>query len=232
MSTGAFIDGVRMLWEISIQTTFPDSLTRLGDKHTNGSIHASSMFNGDDGTIEAWFRLNIVDPQPWVCPHPDDAFPSVSRRFQDYIPDIERYRLKVWDIQNNHNSTGYLSIRDNVGQSILLSGRADFLLTDSRETTASFMFRTLVIIEIQSKPSEDNCDRQMIAYMFLMMNTKALPSVYGFVVYSDGRCRAFKASRDAGGNCVYEQNDCFYICHLATVIGDLLQRVPAAPTQG
>jgi hypothetical protein len=67
-------------------------------------------------------------------------------------------------------------------------------------------------------------DKQMIAYLFLIMNTRALPSVLEFVIYTDGRCRAFKASRDHDNNCVYEQNDSFYICHLPAVIGDLLGR--------
>jgi hypothetical protein len=222
---GAFIGGVPLLWDITIQAAFPDALCRLGDGHSNGSIHASSMFNGDNGgEIEAWFRLNIVDPISWDCPHPDDAFPpDSSRRFQDYIPDIRSFGFQVWDIQNNQNSTGYLNIR-NAEQQILLSGRADFLITDSAETLSSYLYKTLVIIEIQSQRNEDNCDRQMIAYLFLIMNTRALRSVLGFVIYTDGRCRAFKASRDHGNNCVYEQNSSFYICHLPTVIGNLLGR--------
>jgi hypothetical protein len=58
------------------------------------------------------------------------------------------------------------------------------------------LFKTLVIIEVQSIRNENNCDKQMIEYLFLVMNTKALSSVLGFVIYIDGRCRAFKASRD------------------------------------
>jgi hypothetical protein len=158
---GAFIGGVPLLWDITIHAAFPNALCRLGDRHSNGSIHTSSMFSGDNGDIEAWFRLNIVDPKPWDCPHPtDDAFPpESSRRFQDYIPDISRFGLQVWDMQNNQNSTGYLNIRDPAEQRILLTGRADFLITDRAETLSSYLYKTLVIIEIQSKPNENNCDK-------------------------------------------------------------------------
>jgi hypothetical protein len=147
----------------SLCCCFPDALCRLGDGHSDGSIHASSMFDGDNGgEIEAWFCLNIVDPIPWDsdCPHPTDAAfpPGSSRRFQDYIPDIRSFGFQVWDIQNNRNSTGYLNIRNPSEQRILLSGRADFLITDSAETLSSYLNKTLVIIEIQSKPNEDNCD--------------------------------------------------------------------------
>ena len=53
----SIIGGIPLLCDITIQAAFPNSLCRLGDGHSNGSIHASSMFSGDNGDIEAWFRL-------------------------------------------------------------------------------------------------------------------------------------------------------------------------------
>lgn len=86
------------------------------------------------------------------------------------------------------------------------------------------MFHPLVVIEIQSKPDEERCELQMQVYLLLLMNTRGLRRVFGILVYNDGRCRAYKASRDVGNNCVYEQDEIFYVCHIARVIADLLGR--------
>jgi len=56
------------------------------------------------------------------------------------------------------------------------------------------------------------------------MNTSALQSVFGVLIYNDGRCRMYRATRGVGNNCMYEQNDIFYVCYLPQVIGTLLNR--------
>jgi hypothetical protein len=57
------------------------------------------------------------------------------------------------------------------------------------------------------------------------MNSKNLPAVVGFLVLIDGTCRAFKATRDEGGGCLFEMNDLFHVCHIAQVMHDILMEL-------
>lgn len=205
----------------------PAGLFVQAARHNNGSVHASSMFNGDDnGEISEWFHEQLVHPIPWECPHPDDLpDPEDSRMFDEMIKGrIRNLGLRVWDIQRSQNSTGYLTIRDARGRKILLSGLADFILTDQAADEADFLFHTQVVIEIQSQLDEIYCEHQIQVYLLLLMNTRGLTSVFGVLIYNDGRCRAYRATRGVGNNCMYEENGIFYVCHLPQVIGSLLNR--------
>jgi hypothetical protein len=127
-------------------------------------------------------------------------------------------------------ATGYLTVKerqprlDGAVARINLAGRTDFIVTNFDVDAAEFMFRTLVVIEIQSQLDDRRCELQMQVYLLLLMNTKALTQVFGILVYNNGRCRTFQARRDATGNCVYEQNGMFYLSQIALVIGNLLGR--------
>ena len=207
----------------------PRLLFEQAARHRNGSVHASSMFNGDeDNEVREWFVQELVHPIHWNCPHPDDLpGPEDSKQFDETIRNgLRDLRLRVWDIQRSQNSAGYLTIRDRSDRKILLSGLADFILTDQSADEADFLFHTLVVIEIQSQPDDTLCELQIQVYLLLLMNTKALQSVFGVLIYTDGRCRAYRASRGGvGNNCVYEQkNGIFYVIHLPQVIGSLLNR--------
>ena len=152
--------------------------------------------------------------------------PEDSKQFDEKIRNgLRNLGLRVWDIQRSQNNAGYLTIRDRSGRKILLSGLADFILTDQSADEADFLFHTLVVIEIQSQPDDALSELQIQVYLLLLMNTRALQSVYGVLIYTDGRCRAYWASRGGvGNNCVYEQNGIFYVIHLPQVIGGLLNR--------
>lgn len=89
------------------------------------------------------------------------------------------------------------------GSSTLIAGRVDFIVTRADATTVNYLNEMLCVIEIQSKDNEDECELQMLVYLLIFMNTKKnLHQLVGFLVYKDGQCRAFKASRDAYNNCV------------------------------
>eukprot|EP00597_Dinobryon_sp_UTEXLB2267_P001936 CAMPEP_0170072496 /NCGR_PEP_ID=MMETSP0019_2-20121128/10122_1 /TAXON_ID=98059 /ORGANISM="Dinobryon sp., Strain UTEXLB2267" /LENGTH=180 /DNA_ID=CAMNT_0010281501 /DNA_START=417 /DNA_END=959 /DNA_ORIENTATION=+ len=161
------------------------------------------MFNGDDNNeVIDWFEQQLVHPILWECPHPDDLpGPEDSATFDEMIKgSIRNLGLRVWDIQRNQYSTGYLTIRDGRGQKILLSCQADFILTDQAADEADFLFHTLVVIGIQSQPIEAYCEHQIQAYLLFLMNTSALQSVFGVLIYNDGRCRMYRATRDGAYN--------------------------------
>ena len=174
-------------------------------------------------------EIGLYKPTNWNYPHPDDLpGPEDSKQFDEKIRNgLRNLGLRMWDIQRSQNSAGYLTIRHRSGRKILLSGLADFILTDQSADEADFLFHTLVVIEIQSQPDDALSELQIQVYLLLIMNTRALQSVFGVLVYTDGRCRAYRASRGGlGNNCVYEQNGIFYVIHLPQQVigGGLLNR--------
>ncbi len=216
-----------MTFSLRVDEDIPAGLFVQAARHNNGSVHASSMFNGDDNyEVIDWFEQQLAYPILWECPHPDDLpGPEDSSTFDERIKgSIRNLGLRVWDTQRSQNSTGYLTIRDGRGRKILLSGQADFILTDQAADEADFLFHTLVVIEVQSQPNETFCEHQIQVYLLLLMNTRALQSVFGVLIYTDGRCRMYRATRGVGNNCMYEQNEIFYVSHLPQVIGSLLNR--------
>ncbi len=62
----------------------------------------------------------------------------------------------------------------------------------------------------------------MLVYLLILMNTKGLRALVGFLVYLDGQCRAFKATRNIDGNCVYEMNDRFHVAYMSDVLCQVL----------
>ena len=216
-----------LVLDLSVPRTIPQRLLAQSSRHVNGSVHASSMFNSDNsGELIAWFRLCLVTVTNWDCPHPDgDYLPmGASRNFREYISDIQSLGLKVWSIENDQRATGYLNLIDDTNEKLLVAGRADFIITDNACNLANYLFSVKFVVEIQSQDDDLLCELQMQLYLLILMNTRALSSVYGFLVYRDGRCRAYRARRSApDGNCIYEENDTFQVFHIKTVIDILLR---------
>ena len=177
-----------------------------------------------DKELRDWFNQVLVNPVLWDLEHPDGKkHPNSSNSFRDYIIDFEELGYKVRDI--NHavsNSTSILSVRRTRDyKSASISGRADYIICSLSSTLADFMFHTVCVIEIQSKPDEELCELQMTTYLFLLMNTKALQKLVGFLVYNSGQCRAYKAIRAINGNVVYEENDLFHVSHIAQIFKNI-----------
>jgi hypothetical protein len=89
-------------------------------------------------------------------------------------------------------------------------------------TAVNYLHSILCVIEIQSKEDIQKCELQMQVYLLILMNTKNLPALVGFLIFKDGNCRAFKATRDESGGCLFEMNDLFHVCHIAEVMCNIL----------
>ena len=177
-----------------------------------------------DKELRDWFNKVLVNPVLWDLEHPDGKkYSDSSNCFSDYVNDFEELGYKVRDI--NHavsNSTSILSIRRNKDNKFAnISGRVDYAICSASSTLADFMFYTVCVIEIQSKPDEELCELQMLTYLLLLMNTKALEKLVGFLIYNNGQCRAYKASRSINGNVVYEENDLFHVSHIAQMFKNI-----------
>jgi hypothetical protein len=197
----------------------PEALQR-GD----GSVHASTMFSGDSKEeIVLWFRKNLVSPIYWDLPHPEDISLDAPNNFDSYIPLLLANDFKVWNIQQNHHATGYLHLISQAdGSSVDIGGRADYFITGLNAHKSNYHKKVLCVVEIQSKDDKELCEYQMLVYMLIQMNIRGFNNLIGFLVYNDGLVRAFKASRSILGNCVYEQNSCFHISHIVTMLRDIL----------
>ena len=80
--------------------------------------------------------------------------------------------------------------------------------------------------KIQSKHGDRNtelCELQMQVYLLILMNTKHLPAVVGFLVLDNGQCRAFKSTRDESGGCLFEMNDLFHVGYIAQVMDNVIK---------
>jgi hypothetical protein len=198
----------------------PDYLLNDDDE----SNHASTMFIDTSHDVESWFYANLVRPIEWNLEHPDDPPPAASRSFLDYIETFSQYNYKVWDIQYKIHATTYLQLTSNldISKTTFIAGRADFLVTPKSSSKATYLSEMLCVIEIQSKTNEQQCELQMLVYLLILMNTKHLKKLVGFLVYNDGQCRAFKANRDIDNNCVYEINDRFHVSHIALMLNNIL----------
>jgi hypothetical protein len=181
------------------------------------------MFNDKSEDIGLWFRARLISPVPWDLAHPVDYPFDASHKFEAHKHKFVAYRYKVWDIQNSLHATSYLQLTSSLnGVTTLIGGRADFLITRDDKTKADYLDQILCVIEIQSKASVDICELQMLSYLLILMNTKHLRWLIGFLIFDDGRCRAFKASRDVDGNCVYEMNERFHVHHIADVFHSIV----------
>ena len=107
----------------------------------------------------------------------------------------------------------------------LLDGRADFFVTLPSVAKHNLLKKVLCVIEVQSKNDEDAWEYQLLVYFLLLMNKSALPWLVGFLILKDGRCRAFKATRDINGNCVYESNGLFSVAYIVDVFHNIVQDI-------
>ena len=196
----------------------PEELLEYGE---NSSAHASKIFSGTNKqTIATWFTATLVHPVLWELEHPLTM--SGSNHFEDYISLFPSKGLKVWDIQNSKEAINRLYIHTRDKKAITIAGRGDYLITEDSETKASYLNRMLCVVEVESQKRskdyvEEECILQILTYMLILMNTKGLTKLVGFLVLKSGQCRAFRATRDVAGACMYEQNDLFHVSHIADI---------------
>lgn len=211
------------IWEIYVKD-IPDTLL---PEEEDKSCHASTMFNDENPTTINWFRENLVMTQNWDLNHPNDVPPNASNRFIDYHQTFAELGYKIWNIENKQHATSYLKVscKDNTNKFITIAGRADYLITKRDITIAEYLNKTLCVIEIQSKPDITLCELQMELYLVILMNTKHLRALVGFLVLDNGLCRAFKATRDDMGDCLFEMNDLVHLTYVAGVMHSVLQDI-------
>lgn len=212
---------------IRLTTEFPDS---LGAKHPDGTIHASTIISNSDAgekeQLKLWFQGSLVGENYFELEKPpsDGREAVASWNFADYKDDLEALNFRVWDIQQATGETIQILLEDARRRRRKMSGRADFLITSSEvESRGTALPFTLCVVKIQSKDNEDDCEYQLKAYLFIMMNLYGLPKLTGVLVYKDSRCRAYRAQRNiANGDALYEENDTFYLYQIAEVLPTLL----------
>jgi hypothetical protein len=181
------------------------------------------MFNNasdPDQEIRHWFSTYLINPRPWHLLHPEGKKdPNSLNDFRQYINDFKTLGYQVRDINHSvSNSNSILTLRRSTDKKLAsISGRADYLICSSDSTPADCMYKTVCVIEIQSNDDEELCELQMLTCLFLLMNTRALEKLVGFLVYKSGQCRTYYAKREVNGNVVYEQNDLFHVSYIAEI---------------
>ena len=197
-----------------------------------GSLHASTIVTGGDEdekeTMRTWFTQALARTTHFILlkPEDDERQASASRAFVDYKAAIEGIQLEggltVWDIQNTTGGTISVVLEDSVGRQKELSGRADFIISSGRARCQGAALQNAVcVVEIQSNDNDIDCEFQLVTYLLLIMNSFGLRKVAGILVYNDGTCRSYRASRDGNG-AVYQQNDKFGLYQIADVLPHLL----------
>ena len=204
-------------------------MIRNKSRSSRGSIHGSTIVTGGDEdekeTMRVWFKNAIAAPTHFELAKPaaDERQVASSRIFSDYTESIETsLDVKVWDIQNSTRDTISVVLEDSEGIQKELSGRADFIISSRKAMVQGAAYQhALCVVEIQSKPSETDCEYQLVTYLVLIMNRFGLRRVTGILVFNDGRCRAYRASRE-GGNAIYEENDTFHLYQIVEILPALL----------
>eukprot|EP00595_Chromulina_sp_UTEXLB2642_P003712 CAMPEP_0196762770 /NCGR_PEP_ID=MMETSP1095-20130614/2756_1 /TAXON_ID=96789 ORGANISM="Chromulina nebulosa, Strain UTEXLB2642" /NCGR_SAMPLE_ID=MMETSP1095 /ASSEMBLY_ACC=CAM_ASM_000446 /LENGTH=144 /DNA_ID=CAMNT_0042114553 /DNA_START=402 /DNA_END=836 /DNA_ORIENTATION=- len=107
---------------------------------------------------------------------------------------------------------------------VTVSTRPDGFVTRLPVTKGTIYSELLVVVKIQSKPNIASCRLQLLTYLFTLMNVRALPWLIGILVDNNGKCRAFKATRN-DVNCVYEENGTFDISHIVAVIELIIEGI-------
>jgi hypothetical protein len=177
--------------------------------------------------MKIWFKQTLAKTAHFELskPEPDDCQASASWDFNDYISPIENLDLglKVWDVQ--HSTAGdsvSIVLEDSTGLQKELSGRADFIISSgAARCQGAVLQHAQCVVEIQSKDNEENCEYEMVTYQVLLMNRFGLQCLAGILVYKDGRCRAYRASRENNG-VVHEENDTFPLYQIADILPTLL----------
>ncbi len=211
--------------EISVNS-IPDSILTRNDNDVH-SVHASTAFLDED--IENWFYNNLVFPVDWELEYPTEYLESninSSINFTSYIDSFLPFGYKVLDIQNNSYGNARLKIvlKGDKSKFFNFSGRADYLVTTSEDFSIGTT-KMVCVIEIQSKKDKKQCLLQLLSYLLILMNSKNLPWLVGFLVYNDGSCRAFRATRDNNGGCIYEMDSCFHVSHIAEMMNIIINEI-------
>ncbi len=190
----------------------------------NCSNHASNIFNDPD--VCKWFIDNVVEPREWHLDHPNDVPPNASKNVMSYQNQFSNNGLKLWDINDDPYSSVKLHLVSKTPpyREANISGRADYLVTKQGLSRPESLSHVLCVIEKQSggKP-EEQCEHQLETYLFLLMNKYGLLKLVGLLILDDGRCRAYKAIRDASNGCVYFSNDTFHIYYMPQVVTSILR---------
>lgn len=208
----------------------PVILNKSGTRR--GSFHASTIVTGGDEdekeTMKIWFRNALACTTHFILekPEDDERQASASRNFLDYKTAIEGIELegglRVWDIQGTTGDTISLVLQDSEGLQKELTGRADFIISShAASIQGAALQHAVCVVEIQSRRNEVDCEFQLVTYLVMMMNRFGLMKVAGILVYNDGTCRSYRASR-GGNGAVYEQNDKFGLYQIADVLPNLL----------
>lgn len=220
-----FVGDIQLNYDLQVQRRIPQALMDQGRFRENGSVDASSVLVHDDhGLIQNWLHVNLVLPVLWECPHADDVPADASGSFRSYESNLVDRGFSVRNVQNDESATGYINIHYDdaeLHQRLLLAGSVDYVISAGDTTKADYMFKAVGIVLTQA--SEDVvCEMHMMLCLLIFMNTQALRRLHGFLVYKNGTCRVYKASRSRDGGIVREQDDTFHVCHIVEVLEYLL----------
>jgi hypothetical protein len=216
------------VFTLVLSVPFPDVILNKS-RSQRDAIHASTIVSGGDEddkeTMRTWFTQALANPTHFILLKPEDDArqASASRAFIDYKAAIEELEgLTVWDIQKTTGDTISVVLEDSLGRQKELTGRADFIISSGRARCQGAALQNAVcVVELQSKGNCIDCEFQLVTYLLLIMNNYGLRKVAGILVYNDGTCRSYRASRDGNG-AVYEQNDKFGLYQIADVLPHLL----------
>lgn len=222
---GMFVASNPLIYDLHVRERIPNALMDQTRIRASGSVHASSILaHDDDRSLRQWISVNLVDPVQWACPHPHDVPANASNSFRSYEGQFVDRGFSVRNVQNDQRARGYLNVHYDHAephQRVLLAGRADYIISTGGANEANYLFQAVGVVEIQSSDDEEICEMQMMLYLLIFMNTRGLRRLHGFLVYRNGTCRVYKASR-AGGNIIYEQDDTFHIFYMVPVLEYLL----------
>jgi len=130
----------------------------------------------------------------------------------------------VWNIQGTTEDTISLVLEDSNGLQKDLSGRADFIISSqAAKCQGEALEHAQCVVEIQDKADEEACEYETVTFLVLMMNRFGYNRLAAILVYCDGTCRSYRASRAGGiGETVYEQDDKFDLYQIAEILPTLL----------
>ncbi len=212
---------------LDIPMEFPSALLEK-----DGSIHASSIISNNTEVVREhlrnWFQVSLATVTHFELekPEEDERGAKASRLFRDYKKDIQKLGYTVWDIQTSVGENVSILLQDPKKRQKKLSGRGDYIIASAQATCReAASIYALCIVEIQSKENTEDCELQSITYLVLMMNVFGLPRLTGILVYNNGTCRAYRASRN-GGATLYESNDTFPLYQIVDVLPTLLLFYP------
>lgn len=186
----------------------------------NESNSASVMFSSEE--VKIWFEI-LINATDLEFDHPEesDNDPAAPRTFDAYIPAIQSGGFKLWNLQSRLDAETFLVLHCE-GKYVTISVKPDFLICDGHTVLGNFMDHTRGIVEVQSSTDERRCELQLMLCMYVYMNMYGLHQVVGFLVYTDGYVRAYKAARSPT-SIMYEANQRFHVQH----INDVFRRLNA-----